>query len=572
MRRSDSDTRRGSDGQLYTDGGRRASSESQRSHRGGEPTFNHIEASPPPVTSAGRSHRAHPPSSLSTTANGDDPSTPASPPLSPTLESTSRQGSLSVAGESGSRKGSLTAPDKAANRRSGFYGLMAPRTSVDEGVAGEGEEAAVVGRKSPAPPLAIVEDAGGEEEEEEDGEEREDEEELDDKPLPSSASRSFLPELHNSVSFYDPDTLLFLDHVGSAPSSPKLHATKGAPRYSSELSQVPPEQVENLSPDVGVGTEEEDGGEGGPRERGGEPKSEVARRVRESIQSSRMSEGGAAGGMGSTLDVELVEMLLGELDGTKKEMKELQGKYNAFRVSPSVCWFATRSLANAVLTLSPLHTSQRASRSAFEGFSMAREEYDKEVAARRETESRMDQLRTKFIEQAQRLATVDKEQKHAEALKRQSKELRSSVVGMEKHLSILRAEVELSTAQAAELSAMESASAELYVFDLDGDVRQGSLADPPIFTADVATATAPRRRARISCKHSLHVSRPSRTPTATRSRISSLSGTSWRARWLRCRRSGTNARRRRRRSTCATPLWPTRTRMRRDNSSSCASR
>lgn len=92
---------------------------------------------------------------------------------------------------------------------------------------------------------------------------------------------------------------------------------------------------------------------------------------------------------------------------------------------------------------------------------MAREEYDKEVAARREAESRMDQLRTKFVEQAQRLAAVDKEQKTAEALKRQSTDLRSSVVGMEKHLSILRAEVELSTAQAAELSAMESASAEL---------------------------------------------------------------------------------------------------------------
>jgi len=28
----------------------------------------------------------------------------------------------------------------------------------------------------------------------------------------------------------------------------------------------------------------------------------------------------------------LVEMLLGELEGTKKEMSDLQSKYNAFRV------------------------------------------------------------------------------------------------------------------------------------------------------------------------------------------------------------------------------------------------
>ena len=91
---------------------------------------------------------------------------------------------------------------------------------------------------------------------------------------------------------------------------------------------------------------------------------------------------------------------------------------------------------------------------------MAREEYDKELAARRDTEARMDQLRSKFVEQAQRLAAIDKEQKNAEALKRQSHDLRNSVMGMEKHLSVLRAEVELSTAQAAELANLETAVSE----------------------------------------------------------------------------------------------------------------
>lgn len=92
---------------------------------------------------------------------------------------------------------------------------------------------------------------------------------------------------------------------------------------------------------------------------------------------------------------------------------------------------------------------------------MAREEYDKELAARRDAEHKMSALRAKFVEQAQRLAAVDQEQKNAEALKRQSKELRSSVVGMEKHLSVLRAEVELSTAQAAELAALDTAKADM---------------------------------------------------------------------------------------------------------------
>ena len=86
---------------------------------------------------------------------------------------------------------------------------------------------------------------------------------------------------------------------------------------------------------------------------------------------------------------------------------------------------------------------------------MAQQEYDKEVVARRDTERRMDLLRTRFTEQALKLAAVDKEQKVADALNRKSKELRLSVVGMEKHLSKLKAEVELSTAQVEELVSVE---------------------------------------------------------------------------------------------------------------------
>lgn len=86
---------------------------------------------------------------------------------------------------------------------------------------------------------------------------------------------------------------------------------------------------------------------------------------------------------------------------------------------------------------------------------MAREEYDKEVAARREAEARMDVLRIQLTEQALTLAAVDKEQKTAEALKRQSNDLRSSVVGMEKQLSQLKAEVQLSTAQVEELASID---------------------------------------------------------------------------------------------------------------------
>ncbi|KAM0756048.1 RhoGAP-domain-containing protein [Meredithblackwellia eburnea MCA 4105] len=339
-----------------------------------------------------------------------------------------------------SRQGSLSAPDKAANRRSGFYGA-ARRPSADGSETGTivsssnpptggggGDTISLSSTSSSiAPSTTTTVRSNGS---------------STTTGSTGTAATSFLPELHHSMSFYDPDTLLFLDHVGSDGGSPP---TTHLPRASGGESlagggmggivDVPGDQVEHLSPEIGSGSggtggeedEDEDdelpeggvkaGGAGGGAGRR-PPKSEVASKVRESIRKSREGDG-------MSMDVELVEMLLAELDSTKKEMQDLQGRYNAFR---------------------------RASRSAFEGFSMAREEYDKEVAARREAETKMDQLRTKFAEQALKLAAVDQEQRNAEALKRQSKELRSSVIGMEKHLSHLRAEVELSTAQMQELS------------------------------------------------------------------------------------------------------------------------
>lgn len=83
---------------------------------------------------------------------------------------------------------------------------------------------------------------------------------------------------------------------------------------------------------------------------------------------------------------------------------------------------------------------------------MARDEYDREVAARKEAQAKMEQLKLRFTEQALKLAALDQEHKATEAIQRRSKELRSSVIGMEKQLSELRAEVEMSTAHFEELS------------------------------------------------------------------------------------------------------------------------
>lgn len=128
------------------------------------------------------------------------------------------------------------------------------------------------------------------------------------------------------MSFYDPDTLLFLDHVAQEPPStaPTSHAL--ARSLSNGIVDVPADQVEHLSPTLGAIEASSD--DEMRRER--PPKSEVATKLRESIRTSREGSAAAAGGM--SMDVELVEMLLSELDGTRREMQSLQSKYNAFRV------------------------------------------------------------------------------------------------------------------------------------------------------------------------------------------------------------------------------------------------
>lgn len=337
----------------------------------------------------------------------------------------------------------LTAPktDKAANRRSGFYGATSlpalDSTAFRQNSAAEGQ------LRSPVP-LAIPESASGEALASE-SESQSSSQVLD----TSSVSRSVssvesppsrstkIPDLHNSRSFYDPDTLLFLDQItasNTSPGSQPLSRLGTSSSYPVDLIGEDDEShVEHLSPELAGGATFEDHSTGGRNaendyhRRSVTPKSEAAIKLRESIRLSRE----ASNGSGMNLDVNLVEMLLVELDSTRKEMQELQGKYVAFR---------------------------RASRSAFEGFSMAREEYDKEVAARRELETQMEVLRQKFTEQALRLASVDKDQKRAEELNRQSRDLRSSVVATEKQLSQLRAEVELSTAQIAELASVDKPS------------------------------------------------------------------------------------------------------------------
>ncbi|GAA98954.1 uncharacterized protein L969DRAFT_51314 [Mixia osmundae IAM 14324] len=304
-----------------------------------------------------------------------------------------------------------------ASRRSGFYGHFQPPTtaqtasqSSQDGNNSDSKSADAASSPALTPP-----------------------------PRPKRSSRTnVLPE---SMSFYDPDMLVFLDavHSPNSPAKQRIPSQSGVPngfalphpipdsptsptQASSAGHERAPDHVEHLSPDPGAdglfgaasGEDSADGGKLGS--------DTLTRRVRESIRRSRGSM--RTGSAEMSVDVTLVEMLLTELEATKEKMKELKANYGAIR---------------------------RASRTAFEGFNLAQEEYNKEVSARREAQAQMSLLKEEMKSQAARLFKIDEEQKEREALQRQSRELRVDVESVERKLSSLQAEREIAVAEIEEL-------------------------------------------------------------------------------------------------------------------------
>lgn len=83
---------------------------------------------------------------------------------------------------------------------------------------------------------------------------------------------------------------------------------------------------------------------------------------------------------------------------------------------------------------------------------MAREEYDREVEARQEAEAEMARLKELLVEQASKLTEMEAVSKEADVLQRRSRELRTTVDGMEKHLSTLKVERDMTLAEVEELA------------------------------------------------------------------------------------------------------------------------
>ncbi|KAG0145008.1 hypothetical protein CROQUDRAFT_108093 [Cronartium quercuum f. sp. fusiforme G11] len=219
-----------------------------------------------------------------------------------------------------------------------------------------------------------------------------------------------VPEGHTSnerpLSYYDPEVLLFLDTNTPVGTGDVPMGSRGSTPEMEHLACEPTEDHE-------------------VRRRGGvkDETDEMTRRVRESISLNSTTGGDMS------LDVGLVEQLLASLQNTKERMKELQEQYNAIK---------------------------RVSRSAFEGFSMAREDYDREVAGREEAEGKMRELKAQMLEQASRLTEI----KSLQSLEQESQQLRNSVTGLQKHLSQLTIERDLRVAEVEALHNVPTAAAQ----------------------------------------------------------------------------------------------------------------
>ncbi|EGG01819.1 uncharacterized protein MELLADRAFT_91892 [Melampsora larici-populina 98AG31] len=224
------------------------------------------------------------------------------------------------------------------------------------------------------------------------------------------------------LSFYDPEVLFYLDSVGNDSNPPNGDhedgVPSGVPLDSAALdtrSSTP--EMEHLASD--------DRQQLRSRRDGKDDSDEVSRKVRESISLNRDLANATGSGGDMSLDVALVEQLLSSLQNTKERMKELQNEYNAMK---------------------------RASRTAHEGFSLAREEYDREVSARQEAESRMRELKSEMFEQASKLTEI----KSLKTLEQESEELKNSVSGLQKHLSQLTIERDLRVAEVEALNDIQS--------------------------------------------------------------------------------------------------------------------
>jgi hypothetical protein len=88
----------------------------------------------------------------------------------------------------------------------------------------------------------------------------------------------------------------------------------------------------------------------------------------------------------------------------------------------------------------------------FDGLSVAQEEYDQEVASRRDAEAEITRLRLQLSAQSAQLTALSADTRKRELMEKFSKDMNENLHGLEKDLSKLRVERDLTLAEVEELA------------------------------------------------------------------------------------------------------------------------
>lgn len=157
-----------------------------------------------------------------------------------------------------------------------------------------------------------------------------------------------------------------------------------------------------------------------------------------------LSDATARGSQQLRFEKVFVETILMSLEQSHKEYTELKEKYDRTKVH-----YISTDLLGMLddLTL----WQQRASEQYIDGLTVAQKEYDRELVARRNAESEIIRLRVLLSGQAAKLTALTGETSRREARRQMTEELSKNLDQLEKDLSKLKAEREVTLAEVEEL-------------------------------------------------------------------------------------------------------------------------
>jgi hypothetical protein len=150
-----------------------------------------------------------------------------------------------------------------------------------------------------------------------------------------------------------------------------------------------------------------------------------------------------AGEQTVSVDLSVLVGIVAEVEELKEFTTGLKSKYTGAKVS---------DVARDRWERAPTEDNQRTSQQYSEGLTVAGEEYDKEVALRRELEAEVTRLRAQVHSQTARLSVISGDERRAETMRRRSHDLASSLTGLEKDISKLRAQRDMALAEVESLN------------------------------------------------------------------------------------------------------------------------